>query len=113
MRAHLGPCSDQIWEIRMAEFILLMHDDVAGVLDSAWEPYLKRLQASGSFEGGSAIGDGICVRKHGAVPPITAHLVGYIRINADSLDHARSLLTGNPHFEAGGTVEIRHMPRTS
>ena len=56
----------------MAEYILLMHDDVAGVRDSAWEPYLKSLQESGSFEGGSAIGDGMCVRKHGTVPPITA-----------------------------------------
>ena len=97
----------------MAEYILLMHDDVAGVRDSAWEPYLKSLQESGSFEGGSAIGDGMCVRKHGTVPPITAHLVGYIRVNADSIDHARSLLIGNPHFEAGGTVEIRLMPRTN
>ena len=41
----------------MAEYILLMHDDVAGVLDSAWEPYLKLLQEGGSFEGGGAIGD--------------------------------------------------------
>ncbi len=97
----------------MAEYILLMHDDVAGVRDSAWEPYLKQLQASGSFGGGSAIGDGICVRKHGPAPPITAHLVGYIRVNADSIDHARSLLAGNPHFEAGGTIEIRHLPRTN
>ena len=40
----------------MAEYILLMHDDVVGVRDSAWEPYLKRLQEGGSFEGGSAIG---------------------------------------------------------
>ena len=85
----------------MAEYILLMHDDVAGVRDSAWEPYLKSLQESGSFEGGSAIGDGMCVRKHGTVPPITAHLVGYIRVNADSIDHARSLLTGNPSKQAG------------
>lgn len=113
MRAHLGPCSDQIWEIGMAEYILLMHDDVAGVLDSAWEPYLKLLQEGGSFEGGGAIGDGICVRKKGTVPPITAHLVGYIRVSADSIDHAKLLLTGNPHFEAGGTIEIRHMPRTN
>jgi hypothetical protein len=97
----------------MAEYIFFMHDDVVGVRDAAWEPYLKRLQESGSFEGGSAIGEGICVRKHGAVPPITAHLVGYIRVNADSIDRARSLLAGNPHFEAGGTVEIRLMPRTS
>jgi len=43
---------------------------------------------------------------------VTAQLTGYIRLNADSLDHAKSMLTGNPHFEAGGTVEIRELPRT-
>ena len=41
------------------------------------------------------------------MPSLTAHLAGYIRVNADDLDHAKSLLAGNPHFEAGGTVEIR------
>jgi hypothetical protein len=43
---------------------------------------------------------------------VTEHLAGYIRVTADSLDAARSLLAGNPHFEAGGTVEIRELPRT-
>jgi hypothetical protein len=28
-------------------------------------------------------------------------------VNADSLDQAKSMLSGNPVFEAGGTVEIR------
>ena len=95
----------------MAEYILLMHDDA---LDdgNAWEPYLERLKKTGCFQGGSAIGDGVCARKTGAPPSVTAHLTGYIRVNADSLDHAKSMLTGNPLFEAGGTVEIRELPRT-
>jgi hypothetical protein len=95
----------------MAEYILLMHDDALDD-ETAWEPYLQRLKESGCFQGGSAIGDGICARKNGAAPPVTAHLTGYIRVNADSLDHARSMLTGNPQFEAGGTVEIRELART-
>ncbi len=45
-------------------------------------------------------------------PSLTVHLAGYIRVNADDLDHAKSMLAGNPHFEAGGTVEIRELPRT-
>jgi hypothetical protein len=98
----------------MAEYIFLMHDDVADAEDgSSWEGYLQRLRESGAFEGGSAIGDGVCVRKSAAAPHITAHLTGYIRVQADSIDHAKSLLTGNPHFEAGGTVEIRELPRTN
>jgi hypothetical protein len=96
----------------MADYILLMHDDAVADDEAAWEPYLDRLQQGGFFQGGSAIGDGVCARKSGAPAPVTVHLTGYIRVNADSLDQARSLLAGNPHFEAGGTVEIRELPRT-
>jgi hypothetical protein len=64
------------------------------------------------FEGGSAIGSGICVRKSGTSASVTAHLAGFIRVNAESLDQAKSLLIGNPVFEAGGIVEIRELPRT-
>ena len=95
----------------MAEYIFLMHDDAIGD-GEAWVPYLNRLKQSGFFEGGSAIGDGVCARKRGEPPSVTAHLTGYIRVNADSLDQAKSLLIGNPIFEAGGTVEIRELPRT-
>jgi len=95
----------------MADYILLMHDDARDD-ESAWEPYLRRLRESGCFQGGSAIGEGICARKSGTVPPVTDHLTGYIRLHADSLDHAKYLLAGNPDFEAGGTVEIRELPRT-
>jgi hypothetical protein len=75
----------------MPEYILFMHDDALAD-EQSWEPYIRRLQQSGRFEGGSAD------RLH--------------RVNADSLDQARSLLIGNPHFEAGGTVEIRELPGT-
>jgi hypothetical protein len=95
----------------MPEYILLMHGD-ANEGETAWEPYLRRLDQSGCFQGGSAIGDGICVRKQGATPSVTAHLTGYVRVVADNLDHAKSMLIGNPLYEAGGTVEIRELPRT-
>jgi hypothetical protein len=88
-----------------------MHDD-ADDDETAWELYLRRLKQGGCFGGGSAIGDGICARKRGATPSLTAHLTGYVRVIADSLDHAKSMLTGNPMYEAGGTVEIRELPRT-
>jgi len=95
----------------MAEYILLMHDDAIGH-DDAWGPYIQKLQQGGFFEGGSAIGDGLCARKSAKPASITAHLTGYIKVSADSIAQAKSLLTGNPHFEAGGTVEIRELPRT-
>ena len=95
----------------MAEYIFLMHDD-AVTEDAAWETYLQRLRRDGFFQGGSAIGGGVCIRKRGAPAALTAHLAGFMRVNAGSLHHARSLLNGNPVFEAGGTVEIRTLPRT-
>ena len=95
----------------MPEYLFLMHDD-ADAEEGAWETYLHRLQQGGFFESGSAIGDGLCIRKNGTSAPPTAHLAGYIRIDAASLDEAKSLLAGNPVYEAGGTVEIRELPRT-
>jgi hypothetical protein len=96
----------------MTDYIFLMHDDSANN-DEDWGPYLRKLQQGGVFQGGSAIGDGVCARKGGGSPaPVTVHLAGYIRVTADSLDQARLLLAGNPVFETDGTVEIRELPRT-
>jgi hypothetical protein len=94
----------------MPDYLFLMHDDAAE--DGDWEPYLQTLQRAGKLQGGSAIGPGLCVRKAGPTPPITGHLVGFIRVEASSLAEARNLLTGNPVFENGGTVEIRELPKT-
>jgi hypothetical protein len=100
----------------MVDFIFLMHNDSARRTgasdDDPWGPYIQRLEASGHFEGGSAIGGGVCVNKAGARVEVSAHIVGFIKVQAESLDHARELLKGNPVFEAGGTVEIRELPRT-
>jgi hypothetical protein len=94
----------------MPDYILLMHNDaVAEVPDPEWQVYFARLRNGGSFQGGSAIGGGRCARKHGAIPSISAHIGGYIRINAANLDEAGRLIAGNPVFEAGGTVEIREL----
>ena len=74
----------------MAEYILLMHDDA--VIDGSGErdTYLQMLQRRGVFEGRSAIGGGVCVRKACAVQTITAHLSGYLRVTAGSLDEPGS-----------------------
>ena len=100
----------------MKEYILLMHNDVSAEeakrTEDAWPQYLSRLRATGRFEGGSSIGDGVCVKKSGLAGEITATLGGYIKVHAESLDEAKRFLAGNPVFEAGGTVEIRELPRS-
>ena len=97
----------------MPDYIFLMHNDATELTrDAAWAPYLARLQTSGHLQGGSAIGPGLCVRKAGPTPATAGYLSGFMRVAADSLDHARTLVAGNPVFESGGTVEIRELPRT-
>ncbi len=99
----------------MPDYLFLMHDDVPRSASETsgydWGSYLGGLRAAGVFEGGSTIGPGVCARKSGPAPPVSSQLSGFIRVTASSLEQARSLLAGNPVFEAGGTVEIRELPR--
>lgn len=96
----------------MAEFILLMHNDYDGQHEAAWDRYLAFLSAEGALRGGSAIGSGVAMRRTGKAADVTPHLAGYVKIEARDLDHARLLVAGNPVYEAGGTVEIRELPRS-
>lgn len=98
----------------MNDYILLMHNDGPvgdGGRADQWSTYFARLRAAGAFQGGSAIGDGVCVSKAASAPALPSHLAGYVRVRAQSLAAARELVVGNPVFEAGGTVEIRELPR--
>jgi hypothetical protein len=94
----------------VADYIFLMHDD--GEAAGDWETYLAGLREHGVFQGGSEIGEGACFRKDGREAEVTAHIGGFIRVEAASLEAARALLAGNPVYEAGGTVEIRELPRS-
>ena len=97
----------------MGDYILLRHDDALTEETGDWDVYLRTLKPRGVFEGGSAIGGGVCMRKGSPAPGITTHLVGYVRVTVGTLDEAKSLLVDNPHYQAGGTVEVRELPRTS
>ncbi|MFN7156736.1 MAG: hypothetical protein ACK4OE_23980 [Acidovorax sp.] len=99
----------------MNDYILFMVNDPADA-DMAenqelWRRYINALRQSGRFDGGSSIGSGIRVSKLGTVTISSSELTGFIRVRAESAEDARQFLTGNPLFEAGGTVEIRELPR--
>lgn len=94
----------------MRNFILLMHNDAIGESTSEmWSSYFSFLRARQAFEGGSSIGSGEPFRKQATPGRASEHLTGYILIQAESLQQAKELLTGNPIFECGGTVEIREL----
>jgi len=97
----------------MPEFLLLMHGDAtSSARQEDWAGYIDALGKAGALRGGSAIGEGVCARREGVVPAVSVHLVGYVKVEARDLDHARELLLGNPVYDRGGTVEIRSLPRT-
>lgn len=96
----------------MPDFMFLMHNDLAAPKDeAAWGPWLGGLRAAGVFQGGSGMAGGAALRKQGTPGALSSHITGYIRIEAEDIDHAARLLAGNPVYEAGGTVEIRDLPR--
>ncbi|EGF92653.1 YCII-related domain protein [Asticcacaulis biprosthecium C19] len=94
------------------DFILFMHVTPGAAADEkAWDAYFERLGTAGVIRGGSRIGDGACFCKNGPAPQTTAHLDGFIRIEAPDFAAARAFLAGNPVYEAGGVVEIRELPQ--
>lgn len=101
----------------MNEYILLMHQDApdtqAADDPERWGQYLTRLRSTGQFDGGSAIGPGERVCKGQPGQAVTGGPSGFIRVRADSLQAAKAqFLAGNPVYEAGGTVEVRELPRS-
>lgn len=99
----------------MKDFILFMYDDapdpVAASDGASWGRYFSRLRASGQFDGGSSIGLGTRFRKNCPDMEPGLGMNGFIRVRAADLAHAKVFLAGNPVYEAGGTVEIRELPR--
>lgn len=95
----------------MADFMLLMHGDTTAPEDgAAWDAYFGFLHQSGAFEGGSSMGGVRSYRRTGQ-PAAAAHLTGFLRVAAADWAGAEALLEGNPVLAAGGTVEIRELPR--
>lgn len=99
----------------MNEYILLMLDDApdakaAGDGDR-WAAYIAELRQTGRFDGGSSVGSGERCRNGETPQPVEAGLTGFIRVRAENLQDARRFLARNPHYEAGGSVEIRELPR--
>ncbi|EJM62025.1 hypothetical protein PMI30_04955 [Pseudomonas sp. GM50] len=100
----------------MNEYILLMYldafDQEAAIDPERWARYITWLRGTGQFDGGSSIGKGQRLRKGQMSHPGVTDLSGFIRVRAANLEEVKALLTGNPVYEAGGTVEIRELPRT-
>jgi hypothetical protein len=98
----------------MNDYIILMLDDTAhadAASSALWEAYITGLRQSGQFDGGSSIGQGALYRKGAPTDSVSLDVTGFLRVRATSIDDAARFLVGNPHYEAGGGVEIRELPQ--
>ena len=104
-----------LWGPIMNEYILLMFNDaidfVAAGDNGRWDQYIATLRKSGRFDGGSSIGVGERLKKGQLSQLADSELTGFLRVRAKDLDDAKSFLVGNPTYEAGGTVEVRELPK--
>ena len=97
----------------MKDYLLLMHSDAPRFgTPEEWDAYFEKLQSAGRFESGSEIGTGECLKKSGSAGPLHKALVGYITILAKDIEDAKTFVPGNPVYEAGGTVEVRELPKS-
>lgn len=92
---------DVLGRVAMPQYVMLMKGTVQ---TGDWGAYVDKLVATGMFRGGSALGNGIC-SAHGKADS-ECQVVGYMRFTAQRIEQVRALLAGNPHFEAGGCVEL-------
>jgi hypothetical protein len=63
----------------MTDYLFLMHNDANAEetnRDQDWAAYISKLQQVGAFQGGSAIGSGVCLSKSGRSPEVTPWLSG-------------------------------------
>ncbi len=99
----------------MHDYLLLMHSDAhdatAANDPDCWARYLTRLQAGGLFDGGSSMGAGERHRLGSPAQALAPAWVGFVRVRAASQAEAAQHLLGNLVFEAGGTVDVLHLPR--
>ena len=91
----------------MPDFIFFMHDDAQGE-ENDWEPYLARLKA-GALPGRQ------CDRRR-RLRPKDGKSAGATRLFIDTSRWTASItqtrLAVDHAIQAGGTVEIRALPRT-
>ena len=85
----------------MAQFMMIM---MGAASTGNWDGYIEKLIAEGKLRGGSSLGNGARVSK--GMNDSDCAITGYIRIEVADIDEARTLLTGNPLYEAGGFVEL-------
>ena len=88
----------------MAEFMMFMK---GGGSDSGdWTTYIEKLIATGKFRGGSALANGVSLKRDAEGQCVVG---GFMRFEADSIEDIKALLPDNPAFLSGNEIEISEL----
>ena len=85
----------------MPEYVMLMKVSAAS---GDWDDYIEKLVSSVKFRGGSSLGNGVSVAE-GKVD-CRCEVTGYMRFSAECSEEVKEFITGNPLYEAGGSIEL-------
>lgn len=94
----------------MNKYLMINHGVGArnpeAVTPEKWEAYFQLLREKEHFVGGSALAHGIALKDGLYAAPVSPSISGYILIQAENMETARSIAWQSPLHHAGGTVEV-------
>jgi hypothetical protein len=94
------------------QYLLLIHDNTLTTPSAEeWTDFCDRASASGQFRGGSEVGARQTLGGRGG-DLSSAHIVGYMRFDADDRQTLLDLLATHPNLVHGGTVELCELPKS-
>ncbi|MFK7856871.1 MAG: hypothetical protein AB8B79_22330 [Granulosicoccus sp.] len=74
-----------------------------------WSAYIETLVASGTFRGGSALGNGQCMSQRETTE---CTINGFMKFEAASMNEVLTLTQSNPTLLSGGSVEVLEIIET-
>jgi len=94
------------------QYLLLIHGNARSTPSAQeWTAFFARAEASGMFQGGSAIGNKQLIGSTLSASR-SDHIAGFMRFDSEDRQRVLDLLDEHPVVTHGGTVELCEMPRT-
>ena len=98
--------------MEMNQYLLLIQDNAkAQSSEAEWSVFFAAARASGTFVGGSAVGDRELFGDADSAKP-TDHVVGYMRFDTNDKSTVTELLKIHPAVLNGGSVELCELPKS-
>lgn len=96
----------------MNQYLLLIHgNEKTDTTEKEWEIFFVAAKRSGTFQGGSEVGIRETIGDSSSLPS-SAHIVGYMRFDAEDKQTILELIKHHPVVLHGGSVELCELPKS-